>query len=181
MNDQNLLVSPDDSQHIIIKQAGKQNTLIKTVDDLFQPHSSPKDHQNKVYYVQGVLDFGDSVYRYPVFDIAIAIMYLMVQNDSLDVVDVGGITLVGYLSELELPSFDLSILKECVCGRFAQSLVYGAYGYKMEPSNTYFLQTAAKGWPLLRKLWYIPKKQLYEKWQAWLNKFNIDIKLDYAN
>ena len=137
-----------------------------------------KQSEDKHFRVTGVLDFGDSVYRYHVFEIAIAIMYMMGENDTLDPVDVAGITLAGYLSELELPAFDLSVLKECVCGRFAQSLVYGAYEHKKDPSNMYVLQTAMKGWALLRQLWRIPKKELCEKWQLLLKNFNLNMEFE---
>ena len=137
-----------------------------------------KQSEDKHFRVTGVLDFGDSVYRYHVFEIAIAIMYMMGENDTLDPVDVAGITLAGYLSELELPAFDLSVLKECVCGRFAQSLVYGAYEHKKDPSNMYVLQTAMKGWALLKQLWRIPKKELCEKWQVLLKNFNLNMEFE---
>ena len=161
-----------------------QNLLVKPSTDLNSFPTSEfitnlKQTKTDIYCVHGVLDFGDSVMGYHVFDIAIAIMYMMIQNDSLDPVDIGGITLAGYLSKFHLPSVDLTALKESVCGRFAQSLVYGAYEYKLDPSNKYFLQTAAKGWPLLRQLWKIPKKELYEQWQTVLNKFDIDVKLNH--
>ena len=166
LNDQNLLVKPVSNIDV------NQVTVSESVSGSKQITSA------EVFSVLGVLDFGDSVYKYHVFDIAIAIMYMMIQNDSMDLVDVGGVTLSGYLSEQHLSSTDLSVLKDCVCGRFAQSLVYGAYQHKMDPSNTYVLQTASKGWPLLRQLWQMPKKSLYTKWQMILNTYRVDVKFD---
>ena len=166
INDQNLLVKP--GTHLGVSQLSACESVLGVNDFT----------ATDIYSVVGVLDFGDSVYKYQVFDIAITIMYMILQKDNLDLIDVGGITLAGYLSKFQLPLFDLTVLKECICGRFAQSLVYGAYEYKMDPSNKYVLQTSAKGWLILRQLWQIPKKTLYEKWQTMLNKFNINVNLD---
>ena len=164
---------------IIHGDLNEGNLLVKQVKELSAPRIPCADATTdqtdvEIYCVSGVLDFGDSVYRYHVFDIAIAIMYMLIQNDRLDHVDVAGITLAGYLRHLELPAFDLSVLKECICGRFAQSLIYGAYEHQQDPSNTYVLETAKSGWTILKDLWRIPKKDLYRKWQIMLKKFSID-------
>ena len=157
-----------------------QNLLVKPVTELTRSQIPDFDVAtdqtvDEIFCVGGVLDFGDSVYRYHVFEIAIAIMYMMGQNDRLDPAEVAGITLAGYLNKLELPAFDLSVLKECICGRFAQSLVYGAYEHQQDPSNTYVLQTAMKGWSILREMWRTPKKDLCERWQILLKKFNVEV------
>ena len=166
INDQNLLVKP--GTHLDVSQLSACESVLGINNFT----------ANDIYSVVGVLDFGDSVYKYQVFDIAITMMYMILQKDNLDLIDVGGITLAGYLSILQLPFFDLTVLKECICGRFAQSLVYGAYEYNLDPSNKYVLQTSAKGWLILRQLWPIPKKTLYEKWRTMLNNFNINVNLD---
>lgn len=125
------------------------------------------------YHVHGVLDFGDLVNEFLVYEIAIAMAYMMMESKTLDHIDVAGHTLAGYIAELQLPSVDCNVLKECVCARMVQSFTYGAHTYKLDPSNTYCLNTSKKGWPLLRNLWTVPKPELYAKWKHILQSYSL--------
>ena len=60
----------------------------------------------------------------------------------------------------------VSVPQTCVCARFAQSLVLGAYAYHQNPTNEYVLITAVNGWTALRAIWEEPEERLYARWES---------------
>jgi hydroxylysine kinase len=60
------------------------------------------------YRLAGVLDFGDTSYSCLVFDLAIAMTYLMLQSGNLET---GGLVLAGYRTMRTVPSDEINILK----------------------------------------------------------------------
>ena len=101
-------------------------------------------------------------------------MYMMIGSNSKDAFETAGHALAGYLSEFTLPPLDLGLLKECIAGRFAQSLVMGSYSASMDPENSeHLLITTPKGWPLLERLWNAPKHELYGQFGVILRSYGI--------
>jgi len=111
--------------------------------------------------IKGILDFQDSSYGYTVFDIAIYIMYMMIQAKE-DQIDTGGYALSGFLSKQKLNDTELSLLYWLVCGRFIQSLLLGLYNFSIH-KDPYLLVTQP-GWAVLKKLWEIPPETLIKRW-----------------
>ena len=130
--------------------------------------TSPEQAEHEVY---GIIDFGDSTYSYYVFDLAIAIMYMSVDNKVIDPLLAGGHVLAGYCSVLPLNEFEFDVLKVCVAGRYAQSLVLGQYTISIDPGNDYVITTAKNGWSQLEKLWTTPKAELYQKWHSIMDTY----------
>lgn len=89
---------------------------------------------------------------------------MSIECKLIDVLDVGGHVLAGYLSCAELNSADKDVLHTCVAARLTQSLVMGLYTNYMDPSNTYVLTTGKSGWPVLHKYWSAQKEELYKRW-----------------
>jgi len=109
-----------------------------------------------------------------VYDVAIAMGYMMLETrHGVESIDAAGHVLAGYMSELRLPTFDCSVLKECICARLGQSVTYGAYSHSLDPTNTYCLNTSTVGWPLLEKLMKMTKQDLYTSWNAILKSYDI--------
>ena len=106
----------------------------------------------KQYDIHVVIDFGDSADSYYVFDAATIIMYMMVESSVIDPMKVGGHILPGYLSQQPLTDVEFDALKVCIAGRYALSLVMGAYSYSLDPGNEYLLVTAKNGWTQLKRL-----------------------------
>ncbi|XP_021366932.1 hydroxylysine kinase-like isoform X2 [Mizuhopecten yessoensis] len=159
----------------------KSGTLHADVNDyniLVSETPTNGDHD-----VMGILDFGDSVYSCYVFEIAIIMCYVILGSDVIDPIDAGGHTLAGYLSEFPLGRDDLKVLKQCVCARFAQSLVMGAYSAENDPENAeYVLSTAQKGWATLTNLWNTPQIELYNRWsRICREQYGIDAKFGGYN
>ncbi|XP_051231903.1 hydroxylysine kinase-like isoform X2 [Dicentrarchus labrax] len=113
--------------------------------------------------VSGILDFSLLVNGCYVFELAITIMYLMLENPSP--LDVGGAVLAGWESIMQLNDDERDSLFLLVLGRLCQSLVYGRHNVKKYPDNkSYILTTAKSGSRLLVKLWELGKKEVERKW-----------------
>lgn len=64
-----------------------------------------------MHHVHSIIDFGDIQYSCYVFELAIAIMYLMLEVTVMPTLDVGGHILAGYLLHRQLPQQEWEILK----------------------------------------------------------------------
>ncbi|KAF0288197.1 Hydroxylysine kinase [Amphibalanus amphitrite] len=118
-------------------------------------------------HIAGLIDFGDSHRSALVFELALVIMYMMVDCPAeLPRLDVGGHALAGYRRHRALTPPELKVLKTCVCARFAQSLVLGAYAHHQNPANEYVLMTATNGWTAFAAIWEEPEERLYARWEA---------------
>ncbi|XP_062597953.1 hydroxylysine kinase-like, partial [Saccostrea cucullata] len=139
------------------------------VQDCAGQDSVPQE--SRVCDVAAIIDFNDVALSYLVFDVAICIAYMSIKCHEMDQKDVGGHVLAGYLSERSLNSTERDVMKACVCARIAQSLVMGAYSYYMDPNNTYVLNTATRGWPLISMLWEIPKSDIDARWNKIIEEY----------
>lgn len=113
--------------------------------------------------ISGVIDFGDTSRSCYVFELAIAMAYMMLQSGELST---GGLVLAGYGTVRTVPEPEREVLKLCVAARLCQSLVMGAYSHAQDPGNAYLLSTQAAGWLVLEKLWSEPELLVRELWQA---------------
>ncbi|NXP10012.1 HYKK kinase, partial [Thinocorus orbignyianus] len=122
--------------------------------------ASPEDPQ---YRVSGILDFGDMSYGYYVFEVAIAIMYMMIE--SPDPLGVGGHVLAGFESVVPLSAEERGALFLLVSGRFAQSLVIAAHTALLYPENKEYLMITAKtGWRHLMTLFELGQEAVEKRW-----------------
>ncbi|KAL1448822.1 hypothetical protein WDU94_000079 [Cyamophila willieti] len=109
-----------------------------------------------------ILDFGDSQHSRLIFDLAIAITYMVLQTRDLDT---GGYVLAGYNKVRKVPYNELNVLQICIMARLCQSLVLGLYTYQEQgSSNPYVLGTQDAGWNLLDTLESYQTKDLIMKW-----------------
>lgn len=111
--------------------------------------------------VAAVIDFGDTHRACTIFELAIAVCYMIIQARDLamarHVID-------GFQSVKKLTRLEKDILKICVCSRLCQSLALGAYSHLNDPSNDYLLTTQKPGWEILRKLWPLDEKEVLKIW-----------------
>lgn len=116
-----------------------------------------------VYQVSGILDFGDMSYGYYVFEVAITIMYMMIE--STEPMQVGGHILAGFESVVPLTPVERSALFLLVCSRFSQSLVMAEYSCQLYPENKEYLMITAKtGWKHLQQMFDMGQKAVEEIW-----------------
>ncbi|XP_045475482.1 hydroxylysine kinase [Harmonia axyridis] len=119
------------------------------------------EQQNGRWHVKGILDFGDSHEACLLFDVAITMTYMIIEAENIDY---GGYVLTGYNSVKRLLPEEMNLLKICVCARFCQSLVMGAFTITRDPENTYVIRTAKAGWTILEELWNIPNEEILGRW-----------------
>ena len=98
-------------------------------------HGDPNDYNVLVdpesMTVSGLIDFGDMVYSYTVGDLAIALAYVVLENDDpFEVVN-------GYTSEFPLLDVEQEALWSLVRLRLAMSVCIAAYQQRQQPENEY--------------------------------------------
>lgn len=120
------------------------------------------------YRLAAIIDFGDACYSHYVFELAIAMAYMILQGED---VAIGGLVLAGYSMVRTVPEHEIRVLKVCVAARLCQSLVLGVYSHTLDPGNDYLLSTQAAGWALLAQLWGEPDEQLKELWKQTADKY----------
>ncbi|XP_021063034.1 hydroxylysine kinase isoform X1 [Mus pahari] len=126
-------------------------------------HLSKSASGDAVHQVSGILDFGDMSYGYYVFEVAITIMYMMIE--STNPIQVGGHILAGFESVIPLTAVERHALFLLVCSRFSQSLVMAAHSCQLYPENKEYLMITAKtGWKHLQQLFDMGQKAVEEIW-----------------
>ena len=120
-----------------------------------------KNEDGDDYRITGILDFGDTCQSHYVFELAIAMAYMMLQTQNLAT---GGLVLAGYSSVRPIPENEKKVLKLCTAARLCQSLVMGQYTHTLDPTNEYILTTQKTGWALLEAIWKQPADELEQLW-----------------
>ncbi|KAG7196352.1 hypothetical protein KM043_001332 [Ampulex compressa] len=111
--------------------------------------------------IAAIIDFGDSQKTCLVFELAVALCYMIMQAGN---VTMGKYVIEGYQSVRKLSELERNILKVCACARMCQSLVLGAYSHLHDPRNEYLLVTQKSGWALLKKLWPMSHENVLQEW-----------------
>ncbi|XP_051977934.1 hydroxylysine kinase-like [Xyrauchen texanus] len=115
------------------------------------------------YKISGILDFGDMSNGYFIFELAIAIMYMMIENPNP--IDVGGPVVAGWESVFPLNYAERDALYLLVLGRFCQSLVLARHAVIQQPENKeYLMMTAKTGVHHLCRLWELGKEEVERIW-----------------
>jgi Ser/Thr protein kinase RdoA (MazF antagonist) len=116
--------------------------------------------------ISGLLDYQDSHESFPIYDLAMAVAYmLMAKNLEVPVLDTPGHILAGYTSLLDLHPAEAAVFKTLVAGRMVQSLVMGAYTFSLDPVNQYVLTTGQCGWRSLEIIWEASEVEAQQRWQ----------------
>ncbi|XP_033341414.2 hydroxylysine kinase [Megalopta genalis] len=111
--------------------------------------------------ITAVIDFGDSHRTCLIFELAIALCYMILQAGDMTM---GKYVIEGYQDFRKLTELEKKILKVTVCARICQSLVMGAYSYLHDPQNDYLLITQKSGWALLKNLWPVGQEEVLRRW-----------------
>lgn len=118
---------------------------------------------NNHFSLKAVLDFGDTHYTCYLYELAIAMTYMIITSNQIGT---GGYVLAGYRSVRTISDQELDLLRICVLTRMCQSLVLGAHASLQQSDNSYQLITAKHGWALLETMFKIPEKDLLERWAS---------------
>nr|XP_006637916.1 PREDICTED: hydroxylysine kinase [Lepisosteus oculatus]XP_015216863.1 PREDICTED: hydroxylysine kinase [Lepisosteus oculatus]XP_015216864.1 PREDICTED: hydroxylysine kinase [Lepisosteus oculatus] len=143
-NDHNILIEPDGpAEGALISSEGQQ--------------------LQKRYRISGILDFGDMSWGCLVFEVAITIMYMMIESQTP--MEVGGPVLAGYESVTPLTEEERDVVFLLVLCRFCQSLVRARHTVLQDPENEeYLMITSRKGGTLLAQLWEMGKEVVERLW-----------------
>jgi len=102
----------------------------------------------------GLIDFGDMVASYTVFEVAVAAAYVMM--DKADPVAAASQLVAGYHSALPLTELELELLPVLIAIRLCTSVSVSAYQQLQEPDNQYLSISERPAWELLARLAEIP-------------------------
>jgi hydroxylysine kinase len=127
-----------------------------------------KTERPNEYRVAGILDFGDNSFTHLVFEMAIAMTYLMLCTGK---VETGGLFIAGYNQTRVIPKHEMEILQICIEARLCQSLVMGTYTHSLDPQNDYVLTTQTAGWDLLQLLYSKKEEDVLKLWNETADKY----------
>ncbi|XP_071344151.1 hydroxylysine kinase-like [Trachinotus anak] len=115
------------------------------------------------YRICGILDFGDMNSGYYIHELAITIMYMMIEHPNP--IEVGGPVIAGWESVLPLTEVEKECLYVLVLSRFCQSLILARYSVTLQPENKeYLMISSRKGCHIFRQLWELGKEQVEKVW-----------------
>ncbi len=104
-------------------------------------------NQNRI---TGIIDFGDMVHSYIIFELAVALAYIMFNKanpveETLQVI-------AGYHKNFSLLDIELDVLFYSICARLCLSVTMSAYQKENQPDNSYVSVSEESAWKLLWKL-----------------------------
>lgn len=118
---------------------------------------------NDSYKITGILDFGDMNSGYFIYELAIAIMYLMIEHPKP--LEVGGPVLAGWESVFPLNEAERECLFVLVLSRFCQSILLAHHSVTLHPENEkYLMITTRKGIPIVQQLWNLGREKVEKVW-----------------
>ncbi|XP_033121876.1 hydroxylysine kinase-like [Anneissia japonica] len=133
----------------------------------FRPENIIIDYTDKSSALFGVIDFGDTIRSYVLFDVAIAIAHSML-HDTENCLNVASLILGGYTSISPLPTWELRLLLTCVQARLIQVLVFCWNRYLELPENADYMLDAERkgGWELVETLQSVS----HTDWMRYINE-----------
>ncbi|XP_061883587.1 hydroxylysine kinase-like [Entelurus aequoreus] len=119
--------------------------------------------ESNAYKISGIIDFGEIHFGYYVHELAITIMYMMLEHPKP--IEVGGAILAGWESIFPLNKTEKDCLFWLVLSRFCQTLVLSRYAVTLQPENEeYLMYTSKNGVRILLELLKVGKGQVEKVW-----------------
>jgi len=119
-------------------------------------HNDANDHNilvnevNSVSVIDGIIDFGDMVHSHTIFELAIALAYVMLNKK--DPLIFAGSVVHSYHQVLPLLEIEMDVLFYSICARLSQSVTMAAYQKSIQPDNNYVSVTEKSAWSLMDQL-----------------------------
>ncbi|MCP2620343.1 aminotransferase class III-fold pyridoxal phosphate-dependent enzyme, partial [Candidatus Aminicenantes bacterium AC-334-K16] len=121
---------------------------------------SPAGH----WKIAGLIDFGDMVESYLLFEPAVALAYTI--SSAEDPLEAALPLLKGYNSVLPLSEKEIRLLYYCLAGRLCLSLMMSAYQQHLRPEDNYVTISEKAVWRLLQKWQTINPLQVEDRFRA---------------
>ena len=100
--------------------------------------------------ISGIIDFGDLVLAKRINDVAIALAYVMLDND--DPLEYAAQVLAGYHAHCPLEGQELALLFDLIALRLATSICVSSWRGAAHPDNAYLLVSQQPAQDMLRRL-----------------------------
>ena len=100
--------------------------------------------------VSGLIDFGDMVNSCTIFELAVALAYVML--DKEDPLTAAVPVVEGYHKTFPLLEEELEVLLYLILTRLTSSGIISAYQQKLRPNDPYLSITAEPAWALMKKM-----------------------------
>lgn len=127
--------------------------------------------KNDGHRICGILDFGDMNSGYYIHELAITIMYMMMEHPKP--IEVGGSVLAGWESVFSLNEAEKDCLYLLVMSRFCQSFVLARHSLTLYPQNEeYLLISSKKGVHIFHQLWKLGKEEVEKVWFQFAAQFS---------
>ena len=101
-----------------------------------------------------------------VFDVAIALTYMMFMQKNGDRLAAVADFLEGYESILRLDDEELQVLPICIAGRCVETILMGWHSYRQDPTNEYLLLDIEEACEVIKLLSSVPRKEIVAKWRS---------------
>ena len=114
-------------------------------------HNDCNDHNillDEKGHISGIIDFGDMAHTFLVSELAVAITYLILEEE--DPFEKIKTVVYGYQSVLPLREEEIESLIYLICIRACITVVTANYRKKLFPENEYITVTEAQAWNFLR-------------------------------
>jgi len=100
--------------------------------------------------VDGIIDFGDMVYSHTIFDLAVALAYIML--NTKDPLSRAVPVVEAYHQVFPLDKIEINVLFLSICARLCLSVTMSAYQQNLQPDNDYLSISENPAWDLLDQL-----------------------------
>jgi len=113
-------------------------------------HNDGNDHNvllNENGYISGIIDFGDMAYTFLASELAVAITYLILEDEYPQ--EKIKVVVEGYQSVLPLRKEEINSLIHLICIRACITVVTANYRKKLFPENEYITVTEPQAWKFL--------------------------------
>jgi len=118
---------------------------------------------DREHRVTGLIDFGDMVYTCTVFELAIAIAYIMLNKENP--VEDATYVVQGYYQSNSLSELEIQVLFYSACARLCSSVIISAYQKIRQPENQYVSITEQSTWQLLDRLLEFNPEYVHQKFR----------------
>jgi 4-aminobutyrate aminotransferase-like enzyme/Ser/Thr protein kinase RdoA (MazF antagonist) len=115
------------------------------------------------HHITGLIDFGDMVYSCMIFELAIAIAYIMLDKENP--MEDASFVVKGYHEANSLTELEIKLLFYSACARLCSSVIISAYQKNQQPDNQYVSISEQSVWELLERLLEFNPEYVYQKFR----------------